>query len=215
MRCLKSKRICPGYRDQFEIRFRGVKLRKERLPRIDRQHNTTVDSENPIHGHFNTHSTLMPTALSIGTAYDIHAWSEGSFSPRVDRQSLQSLHLSTPVEEQARCSFVTNFVLSPGPETKRGHIDFIIPLLQTERPDSPLLLAFLAVGLATLGTRPNSRALLPKANQTYRQVLKKLNLALIDRKSTMNDSILATVLLLTIYEVMLELGRLFYVSDIF
>jgi hypothetical protein len=76
----------------------------------------------------------------------------------LDTPTLQ--HLSTPIDEQAACFFLSNFVLIPEEGTMRGYLDFLIPLLKKPKPDPSFILAFTAVGFAALG----SRLYFPKQN---------------------------------------------------
>jgi Fungal specific transcription factor domain len=109
--------------------------------------------------------------------------------------------MTTPVNQQAACYFLANFVLVPKPGTMRGYLDFVIPLLKQREPSQGLLLAFSAVSLAALGTRPNSKALLPKADLWYLNALKEINSALRDPKMASSDSTLVSVMLMASFEV--------------
>jgi hypothetical protein len=115
--------------------------------------------------------------------------------------SLSSMHLRVPEHEAAQCFFLANFILLPSTATKMGHLNFIIPLLNTASERSPLPSAFSAVSLASLGAQPNSSGLLSKAKISYVQALKQINVALADPKLAKEDSIMATTLLLSVYEV--------------
>jgi hypothetical protein len=117
------------------------------------------------------------------------------------QRSLSSMHLRIPEHEAAQCFFLANFILLPSTATKMGHLNFIIPLLNTASERSPLRSAFSAVSLASLGAQPNSLGLLSKAKLSYVQALKQINIALADPKLAKEDSIMATTLLLTVYEV--------------
>jgi hypothetical protein len=112
--------------------------------------------------------------------------------------------MTTPINQQAACYFLANFVLVPEAGTMRGYLDFVIPLLKQNEPAQPLLLAFSAVALAALGTRPNSKALLPKADLWYLNALKEINSALRDPKVAPSDSTLASVMLMACFEVRLR-----------
>jgi hypothetical protein len=94
-----------------------------------------------------------------------------------------------------------------------GHLNFVIPLLKTASEFSPIRSAFSAVSLAAFGAQPNSRSLLSKAKASYIQALKHINVALADPKQTKGDSIMATTLLLTVYEVSLTYACLRYGSS--
>jgi hypothetical protein len=116
------------------------------------------------------------------------------------QRSLSSMHLRVPEHEAAQCFFLANFILLPSTATKMGHLNFIIPLLNTASERSPLRAAFSAVSLASLGAQPNSGGLLSKAKLSYVQALKEINVALTDPKLAKEDSIMATTLLLSVYE---------------
>jgi hypothetical protein len=111
------------------------------------------------------------------------------------------MHLRVSEHEAAHCFFLANFILLPSKVTKMGHLNFVIPLLNTASERSPLRSAFSAVSLASLGAQPNSGGLLSKAKLSYVQALKQINAALADPKLAKGDSIMATTLLLTVYEV--------------
>ena len=119
-----------------------------------------------------------------------------------DRPSLIEQPLATPVDQQAICFFLTNYVLVPGPSstTGRGHLDFLLPLLKSQPANSPLAMTFTSVGLATMAVRPNARELMPMASSSYIKALKQINVSLKDPSAVMSDITLATILLLTIFE---------------
>lgn len=110
-------------------------------------------------------------------------------------------HLSTPLDQQASCFFLSNFVLVPQEGTMTRYLDFLIPLLKTAAPNSPLDLTFSAVALAAFGSRPNSPNLLPRAELIYAQALRAINLALADPEEAVEDTTLASVVLLSIFDV--------------
>ncbi|TVY12812.1 hypothetical protein LARI1_G009053 [Lachnellula arida] len=107
--------------------------------------------------------------------------------------------ISTPIDQQATCFFLANFVLLPAQHTMRGYFDFILPLLKG-KPDPSLSMAFTAVATASLGTRPNSKALLPQADLFYVKALTKITATLRDARTASSDSTLAAVLLLSFFE---------------
>lgn len=73
-------------------------------------------------------------------------------------------YINTPVDQQAACYFLSNFVLLPEQGVLRGYLEFLIPILNNENPNSAVHAAFSAAALAAFGTRPNSKAILPKAD---------------------------------------------------
>jgi hypothetical protein len=123
-----------------------------------------------------------------------------------DITTVSTMTLSVPVEQQAPCFFLTNYVISPvsDVETPRGYFDFLGPLLRGEGPDSQLTLAFSAVSMASLANRPSSRHradLKHNAVAQYTRALKATNLALQNPAMQKTDATLAAVLMLGFYEV--------------
>ncbi|CAI4215658.1 unnamed protein product [Parascedosporium putredinis] len=100
---------------------------------------------------------------------------------------VRALNLST--EYHATCYFVANFILVPRQDGTRGFMHFIIPLVKTEAPDSPIVHAFSACAYASLGNRPN-----------YHRALKSLRATLTDKEAAKSDATLCAVLLLALYE---------------
>lgn len=224
MRCQKSKRVCPGYRDAFELKLRDdTKSAKKRPPRqnspvlgpgdktfsqalfLESRGNLINYSkfENPAptvlglmaHRRHKSESSVqsedfMYDFLGAGPALQVHR----------NHHSL-IYHMTTPVHQQAACYFLSNFVMMPVEGTRRGYLDFILPLLKEGQPNRPLMHAFSAAALAALGTRPNSKALIPQADVWYLEALKEINMALQDPVASSSDSTLAAVMLLASFEV--------------
>lgn len=205
MRCQKFKRICPGYRDLSKVRFGGKPAsRKGNTPTYEHKPKSISDHVgDSLLGNFvgtESFRTADPMAISHfvpGSMNSVPRAMEALFGQR----SLSSMHLRIPEHEAAQCFFLANFILLPSTATKMGHLNFIIPLLNTASERSPLRSAFSAVSLASLGAQPNSLGLLSKAKLSYVQALKQINIALADPKLAKEDSIMATTLLLTVYEV--------------
>lgn len=116
---------------------------------------------------------------------------------------LPSTALSVPVEDQAPCFFITNFVRTPRGSGSRGSFDFVLPIIKTERPDSHVSIAFGAVALASLANRPNSRSsgLMLQAISQYAKALKAINLALQNPAQQKTDGTLAAIILMGLFEV--------------
>jgi hypothetical protein len=151
-----------------------------------------------------TWSSSRKTISSRGSISSISSKSSVSPTGTVDshlHSGFISPQLSTPVDQQAACFFLANFVLLPEQGTMRGYLDFLLPLLRKDKPDSCLSVAFSAVTIASLGTRPNSKALLPQADLCYVKALTKINLTLRDPRTASSDSALCAVLLLSFFEV--------------
>ncbi|TVY33914.1 White-opaque regulator, partial [Lachnellula subtilissima] len=203
MRCQKVKRVCPGYRDVFDLN-----LRDETKSTKQKMNNRMINARS-----FDSSQATVDGSQLVGRA-DIIA-NSSSFSiisPTSDTSSWPSPastghhhgeiicgQISTPIDQQATCFFLANFVLLPAQNTMRGYFDFILPLLKS-KPDPCLSMAFAAVATASLGTRPHSKALLPQADLLYVKALTKINATLRDARAASSDSTLAAVLLLSFFE---------------
>lgn len=109
--------------------------------------------------------------------------------------------LVIPLETRAANFFLSNFVLLPAVGTNRARLDYVLPLIKSEPARSPLQCAFAAVSMASLANRPHAKSLLASANGLYSIALRQVNNALRDPAVQKNDSTLASVLLLGLFEV--------------
>lgn len=83
-----------------------------------------------------------------------------------------------------------------------GHMDFLLPLLKQEGPDSHIQHAFNACALTFLNNRRGiGGGIWDRALTEYSMALAKTNAALQDRESQQSDASLAAVLLLGMFEV--------------
>jgi hypothetical protein len=110
--------------------------------------------------------------------------------------------LSVPVDVQAPCYFMSNFVMT-SQSTGPGYFDFLMPLVKSESPDSHFSLAFSAVALASLAKRPSARGtpLFVEAVGLYTKALKAINIALQTPAHQKTDQTLAAILMLGFFEV--------------
>ena len=222
LRCQKSKRICPGYRDPFELKLRDESrsTKKKHTRKVQQPQQpifeNVVNEEEMFREPFLDPALFQPTVLSRAHVSHSRNSSTSSTSSHDSSRGKAGVdqvianhshhlrargHMTTPINQQAACYFLANFVLVPEAGTMRGYFDFIIPLLKCQDPSQSLLLAFSAVSLAALGTRPNSKALLPKADLWYLNALKEINGALQDPAMASSDAILTSVMLMASFEV--------------
>lgn len=106
--------------------------------------------------------------------------------------------MTVPLEQRATTFFLSNFVLVG---TNRAWYDYVIPLIASEPANSPLQIAFSAVSMASLGTRPNAKQLLLPAHDQYNKAMRQVNIALRDPKTQLEDATVGSVLLLGLFEV--------------
>jgi hypothetical protein len=122
--------------------------------------------------------------------------------------------IGIPVDQQASCHFVSNFILVPRQDGTRGFMDFVIPLMRSESSNHPLAHAFNACAYASLGNRPNAAAsgLKDIAIIKYQQALESIQVVLKDPDASKSDATLTAVLLLALYEVRTTLPPYGYLS---
>ncbi|KAK6854725.1 hypothetical protein PG990_008187 [Apiospora arundinis] len=185
--CAKSRRQCPGYKDEFDLVFRNETQATERRAR-----------------------KANKKALAKAGKLDPDGDAEGSFvlNSAVAKEVVKSPMeqaiipaLTVPVETQASCHFVSNFVLMPRQGSTRGFMDFLVPMIKSEGPESHLQHAFNACSMALINNRSASRnRFADKALNEYTQALMGTNAALRDPEQQKTDSTLAAVLLLGLFE---------------
>ena len=189
LQCQKSRRQCPGYKDDFDLVFRNETQATERRAR------RSINSKRiklKLEQRSQTRNNA-DSALVSGSAVQRELVSASSrYIPSTP---------NTPIEHQAAHYFLSNFVLNPRTETSRGFLTFVIPLIKNEPPDTQLSTSFAAVALAAFGNRPSSRALLPIAGGYYSKALKRINAALKDPITAKSDQTITSVLLLGLFEV--------------
>jgi hypothetical protein len=182
MRCQKFKRICPGYRDLSKVRFGGKPAsRKGNSPTYEHKPKSRSEYVGDLllsnfvgSESFRTADPMAISHLVPDSRNSVPRAMKALFGQR----SLSSMHLRVPEHEAAQCFFLAKFILLQSTATKMGHLNFIIPLLNTASEHSPLRAAFSAVSLASLGAQPNSGGLLSEAKLSYAQALKQINVAL-------------------------------------
>lgn len=112
--------------------------------------------------------------------------------------------LQTPLDEQATCFFLSNFVVSVTAGPSASLFSFVLKMLQWDGlQETPFPMAFTAVSLAALAGRPNSRHLLPTSRIYYSTALMQLKEVLKDKDRAKHDTSLAAAIMLSFYEVSL------------
>ncbi|KAH7029404.1 uncharacterized protein B0I36DRAFT_245051 [Microdochium trichocladiopsis] len=181
--CAKSRRQCPGYKDEFDLVFRNETQATERRARKASKKANNKDAQQQ------------------GSAHDTADSGMNVFSTTGQTMSLMP---RPPVKQEADCYFLANFVMTPS-ETRgtRGFSDWIVPMMQHSggQVDNHLQYAFNACSIALLNNKSGSlNRLNEKALFEYTRALSATNAALRDPKTQMSDSTLAAVLLLGQYE---------------
>ncbi|ORY60890.1 uncharacterized protein BCR38DRAFT_48670 [Pseudomassariella vexata] len=185
--CAKSRRQCPGYKDEFDLVFRNETQATERRAR--KANKKALAQKMGKTGSGDDSGDLVSPTGSCKNA--IKSPMEQALIPA----------LNVPLETQATCHFVSNFVLVPQQGSTRGFLDFLIPMLKSEGANSHLQKAFNACSMALLNNRAAGRNnFADKALNEYTQALMGTNAALRDPEAQKADSTLAAVLLLGLFE---------------
>jgi hypothetical protein len=178
---LKSRRQCPGYKDEFDLMFRNeTRATERRAQKASRKASVKVDAE-------------QSRSPSADAKPPVQSPSELSISPTIQ----------IPTETQATCHFVSNFVLLPRQGSARGFMDYLIPVMKMDPDAVHLQHAFKACALASLGNRVSSDGVNfhEQSYGEYAKALRATNIAIRDPKTSTSDSLLAAVLLLSLFEV--------------
>ncbi|KAJ4255036.1 hypothetical protein NW762_009840 [Fusarium torreyae] len=177
--CAKSRRQCPGYKDEFDLVFRNETQATERRAR--KANKKALTQKQGKQG-----SQLPSKTVAI-------------HKPTPDQSILSTLQL--PVDQQATCHFLSNFVLLPSHDNTRGWMEFVVPLLKSETVAPSFKLAFDACAIASLGNRVGPGTNFEsKALGYYTKALSATFTALKDPVLSKEDSTLAAVLLLGLFE---------------
>lgn len=181
--CAKSRRQCPGYKDELDLVFRNETLATERRAR---------KSKKP---------SAQSKAAPSGSGSKPAAGSSKADASASQAVTQVASALNVPFEQQAACHFVANFVLIPRYGVTRGFMDYLPAMLQSkDRPDH-LKLAFNACAYASLGNRAgpgNDFRNIALAN--YTKALSATHKALQDPVAAKSDATLASILLFSLYE---------------
>jgi hypothetical protein len=172
-RAWKKREISSGERDLYHTQEHRVSATTVGYPSYQSLENGTLGFPESVAGS----SDHRPVSMTISKP----------FSP--------------PIDQRALCFFLSNFVLLPNSRVVKGHLGFLVPLVQQSSKNSTLILTLNAVALAALANQPNARALQPAADSHYVTALNRINKDLQDAKKAQQDSTLASVFLLSIYEV--------------
>ncbi|RDA82853.1 hypothetical protein CP532_0951 [Ophiocordyceps camponoti-leonardi (nom. inval.)] len=177
--CAKSRRLCPGYKDEFDLVFRNEtqatkrRAKKANTKALALKHGRDVDSS----------SSSADSSLSPASSAGIQP------PPRV------------AIEDQAACHFMSNFVLVPHQGSVRGFMEFLVPLMKVDRIPQHFRYAFDACALASLNNRVGTGNDFDKdALTSYTQALSATYAALRDPEVAKQDATLASVLLLGLFE---------------
>ncbi|KAG6041834.1 hypothetical protein E4U41_001305 [Claviceps citrina] len=188
--CAKSRRICPGYKDEFDLVFRNETQATERRARKASKKALSLKQGRE------TDRGASPSSTGSSDSGENH-------SPITPTSQLSSVHNSPqiPLDDQAACHFIANYVLVPRHGSLIGFMEFVVPLLNAERVPLHYRCAFEACALASLNNGVGNRNHFEKqALGKYTKALSTTFAALQDPEVAKEDATLAAVLLLGLFE---------------
>ncbi|KAF7876364.1 hypothetical protein EAF04_001457 [Stromatinia cepivora] len=200
--CRRLNRECPGYRPIFDVMHRNENSKQlKRFLAIAKTTPAAVQTTRPNHRSQSSSGIIPPVQRRPrqNSRFDTQRLVEAIHN------RTQSLYppLTAALEERAICFFLSNYVLIPHGPIKCGFLWFLLPLMKLQ-PSAILSDSLSAVALATFGNQPNARMLKPKAEQAYSKALRQVTNAIGDPKQVAEDTTLAAVLLLGLFENMTD-----------
>ncbi|WYZ44208.1 hypothetical protein EsH8_VII_000644 [Colletotrichum jinshuiense] len=207
MRCKKSRRQCPGYRNPFEANIRDETQATIKRFKKSRGEDSSEDEGKSVSQvcnkqcltavagpKYKTFDYANPIAFASHKDDDVAEEEE-------DRDIPASMFDS--LDEQASCYFLSEFIIVPYTPTARGYYRFLPRFLSRPKVSKCLSQAYKAVSLAALAAqRPvNANPALFHAQGHYLRAVRAVNKAIMDPKEALDDQTLGAVLMLAFYEV--------------
>jgi hypothetical protein len=150
-------------------------------------------------GHRRNLSDPITTARR-GTTWPLMASDFDGDLSGVTGLDLQSIHM--PLVDRARCYFLSSYVVYCPRSSNTGMLTFIPSLLASEEGSKRYFQdMFSAVSIAAFSMRPNCREAAVASHMHYGAGVKGLREALQAKESATSDTVLATTILLGVYEV--------------
>ncbi|CAI6335289.1 unnamed protein product [Periconia digitata] len=207
--CVKSKRRCPGYRQEFDIMFRDENKAMARRVRNssrrrDQNSRSVTPSDQGLHqSPYGTPLLLPDPQLDDvpfpGTSLDANQSVWHNFLGSLEHALPASITVSP--ESEAVPFFFRNFVALPQQaDSMRGYLELLLPLYNRNLSSSTLHLATKAVALAAYGNYPGKKHLIEDAAKAYGEAILKLNEDLTDPAIARSDESILATLLFSLYE---------------
>lgn len=104
------------------------------------------------------------------------------------------------LDGQVTCHFLSNYVLIPRQGNGRGFLEYLIPLLRAEEVAPQFKAAFDACAMASFANTRGDKLLVERALRIHSKALGAINVALNNPDTIKQDSTLASILLLGLFE---------------
>ena len=193
-RCDRAGRQCPGYQAPGDRIFRSMNASVERKATKPRHRLKSRAQEE--------------AAAAASTSDPSDEGSESGVSSMMQPNHISGdpyLALARPMpsdwDHQSICLFIEDFVIMPNEKGHGGYFDFLPALYPPKRNAPYLTEALYAASMASLGNRTSMPHLVVSARRSYGKALALVSSALRDEKLSRSDELLASLMLLTKYEV--------------
>ena len=205
-RCVKSGKICPGYRAEDELVFRDMNKAAEKRVQLRVQESKAkrgLSIEFPRGTSSAIATRPRPEGYDFSVSPDVTVSSSSSDDRNFDRLiGPIPLPMSPDWSLQAPCLFFADYVfVSKTAGTPNGYLEFLPSLCCEESQSVCLMEALDAVSFAHLTNQSSLAWLNRRARRSYGKALISLNTALQDKNEVTKDSTLAAVYLMGMYEV--------------
>ncbi|KAM3070104.1 hypothetical protein ACMFMG_003862 [Clarireedia jacksonii] len=202
--CQRLKRECPGYRPIFDVIHRNETKSAERrtgsmsVATFPTSRDRSLQRTAP--GHLRSRS-VPDIRQHYSWKPRQNSWPAAQTLVEAIEDGRQSINPppTAALEERAVCFFLANYVLIPHGPIRCGFLGFLLPMMRIA-PSTILSDALTAVALATFGNQPNAKMVKPKAEQAYAKALRQTTTAIANSRQALEDSTLAAVLLLGLFE---------------
>ncbi|KAK1595880.1 uncharacterized protein LY79DRAFT_95327 [Colletotrichum navitas] len=205
MRCKKSRRQCPGYRDPFEANIRDeTKATIKRFKKSRGEEGSDEDNDiTPICNKQCLKTVAGPKYKTFDYSNPVtFPWHNNDDTTDEDEDIPKSMFDS--LDEQASCYFLSEFIIVPQTPTARGYYRFLPRFLSGQKVSKCLYQTYKAVSLAALANRRtvNASAALFHAQGHYVRAVRAVNKAIMDPQEVLDDQTLGAVLMLAFYEIL-------------
>ena len=192
LHCVRTKRKCPGYRDQFDIAWRDqttvAKKSVERGKRGNKEEEDQDDSSS-------SESQIMEFIPILEESKDFA-------SPILVPTPSPSPTVKGSLEDHALCFFFTRYVLPQrDPQARRGFLEYTLPIYSRSGPQSPLKPSIMAVATSMLSATMNQGDDPPFARSFYLSAVQRMKERVTEQRECADDELLMSVMMLQMYEV--------------
>ena len=153
---------------------------------------------------YRKHRRKKTSAPKISSAPDLSTVSGmRQIAAALDSKKVPKPFKTTPEDVALSCWFSTFVLYQRDSDSRRGYLEYLLPLYTSAKHDSPLSLATSALALLIFGLRPTHRPVLASALKIYGDALASIRQALCDTTESKSDQTLMAVLLVGMAEVSL------------